>query len=367
MFYLNSFKFSSQGEQPIKQAVDNTNNNINKVKFVNYSRSFVSLPSNNTDPSSSSDQADDKQSKVYVPDNLHVFRKLARKAPSIPNIIVKPNRSKKYFQELQNKKGHFIKTDHQDFFVYSAKKLNKSVSQIRNLYLEDAEKVIEEDTSKGAKLIKKEIESFKKTHRKLLSTPECKLRIKSAITLKANGHHIPMFRAKGRVNYIRKKKSGIQIQFETVTKEKICQDLAKGRSPLFLRNRFREVLYKRDASLKEIKAVNSLTTNRGLYRRRNQLKVILFNMKKKFYQENKVKLNKNLLRERIVKEMGKQLEPVYDRYMKEDKPVRKTKKHPKRFYDREVAGDSDYKFTKKEFEEIKRRGWHYGENLRYDY
>ena len=334
-----------------------------------------------------------------------------------PKIIVKPNKTVQEFKDEANS-GIFITMTSEEKFNYSCYKLNKCLQKIRNKYLEDAEKILENDHSKGGKLLKKKLTEFKENNPELFPHLNFKskskfdskeeeiieriknrkndnnhnqkiekdkdehfyLKIKSATVGKLVGHSKVMFRAKGRADMLVHPHSTLRIQFEKVSKEKICEEMVKGKTPLFLRKMIREKLYKNKSSLKEVEALSFLSSSRGCLDRQRLIRGIVRQIKMKYYEQNNSLINFRLIRAQLLKEMTYKMIPIYNKYFEKKKKrddskyssflSLKTKENRsylmknRKYKPTEYRYDDNQVIDKKNTWEIKKRNSLYTENYR---
>lgn len=337
------------------QLVESTNNTSTpNTTAIAKNKQHIKLRFFNNNNTNIIDSTFTEGNETPITNQYAVFSKLINKKIVNPSIIVKPNRSKEYFQNLQNKEGVFIKMKPKDeYFRYSAWKLNARIKKIRGKYLEEVERALGEDQSKGAMFIRDKIEEFKRDNPELVNADDFHLQIRQAIVGKAVGHRLVRFRAKGRVNFIERKLSSLRIQFIKVPKEEICQNIVKGRTPVFLRQRLREVLFKSNASLQEIKDLSFAMTSRGMEFQRRMFKELIYKLRWKYFYNSKVMLNNKVIEKELLNELGKKMVSVYDKYL-----INPSK------YDKVLE---DQKQQERREEEMKERYESYTQNLKYDY
>ena len=305
-----------------------------------------------------------------------------------PLIVTKPKYYKKTKAErkAEYEDSIEIKQDIEDYFKYSHYKLNKAIKKIRGLYLFEAEEVLKNDYSKGSKLIQFEIKKFKESKKNIFykksemsninnknnnnnikknynnnnnnnndfdinnsndisiidndnkdndSQNKIKnfnhfnnnflLKIKEAFVGGSKGHSIPCYRAKGRVDFRTRKNSSFKIKFEKVPIEKFCQELAEGKATKVVNHKIKEALYKIKASYETVKSLSYLTTQKGKQERKNTIKSLILEIKKKYYEQNKKVLSDFIIRQELVKDLGQKTIPIYNRLLLMDEYIKDKK------------------------------------------
>lgn len=232
----------------------------------------------------------------------------------IPLIMIKPHTSTAKMAWEQSERGVIVTLDKDEKFQYSHHKLNNVISKLRGKYLIDAEKILKEDQSKGSKLIQSKLRYYKKGLLTKLQKENLVLRIKTATVGGKKGHGIPMFRAKGKVNMIYRKKSSFRLQLEVLTPDQVCQQLIEGKASPGLAQKFRENLYKSKAPYEIIRHLNFILTSKGRRERSSYIKSLVqltkLNMKN---STGKIYANA-LIRKHILNELGKKIKPIFYSY-----------------------------------------------------
>ena len=250
-----------------------------------------------------------------------------------PKIIIKNNKTKEDFQKDQNKKGFFLKMQKDtDIFDYSQHKLNEVAVKLKNQYFEDVDSILKNTHTKGSRLIKGRLEKFKNENKELFENNGKKyfLYIKQAIVGASKGKLKFHYRAKGRVNKIRSRNSTILLQFVKISKNAICKKMAAGKTPLFIRHRIREYMYKKRASLNEIRLMRLFSTSHGNKSRRIMIKNEARQLREEYIRKKNIKLNNSLLRNDVVENMIDKLKPLYDKYIIKEENIKKDEKNVKK-------------------------------------
>jgi ribosomal protein L22 len=244
-----------------------------------------------------------------------VKRRLDNRYESLqrPLILVKPNNRRLTTKEKIQKKKEVlsIKIKLDEKLTYSARKLNEVIVKLKGLYLRDAEEVLRNDNSKGSKLIKKYILDFKEKHKDEVNEPKRILRIKEAYVGRAKGHMLPMYRAKGRVNFIQRKKSSFSLILERVPNSVFCQEITEGKISQLWRHKFREMIYKHKLSYELVKTLSFMTNHRGMKFRRDLIRSMVNQIHRRNLLRNGKQYAKWLIRKELVKDLGKKLLPIY--------------------------------------------------------
>lgn len=211
------------------------------------------------------------------------------------------------------RKGIFLKVTREKQLRYSAYKLNEAMKRIRNRYLDDAIREMEQLHTKGGREILKRLNSFK-AHWK---NDDFQLRIKTAIVGKRISHKLPMYRAKGRVNFIQRPKSSYTIQMEKVPKEEVCRQIAIGKTPSFLAHTIRASLYKGRADLEELRQMAFAINASGRYQRRKDIRQLTELIRRKMHRDRKILLSREVVKQSLEKDLGKAILPFYEKYISE--------------------------------------------------
>jgi ribosomal protein L22 len=121
------------------------------------------------------------------------------------------------------------------------------------------------------------------------------------------GNAVPSPRAKGKVDRIFRSISKLYVHIEKVPAEKFFQKVAIGKADLSFAKIYRKSLFMNNASLKELKSFSFITTSRGRYYRKIQFDRLVTHLRDKFYKEKGIKLNTEIIRDQLMKQLGKQL------------------------------------------------------------
>ena len=121
------------------------------------------------------------------------------------------------------------------------------------------------------------------------------------------GPGVPSPRAKGKVDRIFRSLSKLYVHIEKVSAEKYFENVATGRADISFAKNFRKLLFMNNAPLKTIKAFSFITTARGRYYRKTQFDRLVIFLRDKYYKEKGIKLNTEIIRDQLKKQLGKEM------------------------------------------------------------
>lgn len=220
----------------------------------------------------------------------------------IPKIIAKPNKSKKFFQDLQNK-GLFLKMKGEnDYFNTSAKKLKLALAKIRGKYIHDALEILKNDHTKSSKKLQTKLQEFFKGNR-CLNSNKYVLKIKVATAGNRNGIRRINYRAKGRINFWQRKQSMANIGFDKVPLKTLAEEIASGRTPLFVRNKIKQNIFKSNLDYSDVKKLRFMLSSNGIRERRVMINSSIRKIVDLYKIESKKKINNKIVRESIIKSL----------------------------------------------------------------
>ncbi|MFO0515266.1 MAG: uL22 family ribosomal protein, partial [bacterium] len=284
--------------------INNKNDKIFKTLKSTISKAQKSLPS-------------------IVPNTNSVFSKKDFYLQTNPEILIKKNTTKEEYSQNQKllKDGEILNTldtSIEQKLKYSHHKLNYSLKKIVGLYFDDAINVLEEDYTKGGIWLKKKLNIYKKENPNLFETNDFKLRIKTATVGCQVGGGRVNYRAKGRVDMIYSKLSSFRIMFEKVKKEELCSELVTGKSPNFLKFLIRKRIYSQNLPLTEIQGLRFLTSSKGGYARKRVIAEMVNRLTFEYYKKTNIKLNKDIVEKKVIKQLTSQMIPIYEKYLSLD-------------------------------------------------
>jgi ribosomal protein L22 len=235
--------------------------------------------------------------------------------------IVKPNESIIPFVDIpfcNFKKSKFDKDPNEKLVImkskllkYSAYKLNASCMNIRKKRLLHALTIIENDPSKGGQLIKEYLQKFitrnqkneeKRADKGLVNDkPYHEWEIAEAYVGKKNGAKIPRPRAKGRMFFITRHYSRLNLVFRRVDAVEASRTVLTGRADPTYAYFTRQYLFFTNASLREINSNSHITTSRGRMYRRVQFKRMITLLRERFNKRHGVLLSRVAVEENLKK------------------------------------------------------------------
>jgi ribosomal protein L22 len=246
-----------------------------------------------------------------------IFNKLAKKnnlsndaiekkglKVKIPKIIAKPNKSKKYFQDIQNK-GLFLRMKGEnDYFNTSAKKVKIILAKIRGKYIYDALNILKNDHTKSSKKLQERLDKFfKQNPGNLNENKNYILRIKVATCGNRNGIQRMNYRAKGRANFWQRKQCMVNIGFDKVPIMKIAEEIASGKTPMFVRNKIKQNIFKSNSDYSEVKLLRFMTSSNGIRERRLMINSSIKRIVSLYKTTHKKKINNKLIRDSLIKSL----------------------------------------------------------------
>lgn len=274
--------------------------------------------------------------------------------PKIPLIEIKEHLTKEKYSSILNKEGLFLKQKTDDKFAYSSRKLNETIKKIRGKYLPDVIKILNEDYSKGSKYVQMKLKEFLEENKDLIEKEEIVLKVRQAFVGKKKGQNIPVFRAKGRVSFWKRKLCSFTIQFDKILKTQFCERLAVGDISSGFRFLFRQKLYKSRADYDTLKSLSFLTGVKSQIRRKNMILGLIKEIKYKYKSKTGIELADWTIKKELMKDLGTKFIPIYDKYLKkEDKKELKIDKTKEEETRKENA--------------LRKRHNNYTKNLKFDY
>jgi hypothetical protein len=194
---------------------------------------------------------------------------------------------------------------------YSAYKLNASCMHIRNQRLHHALSITERDISKGGQLIKEYLQKFLARIKKdeearadkglLNDKPYHEWHVAEAYVGKKNGNKIPHQRAKGRMVFITKHWSRLNLVFKRIDAVEASQHILTGKSDPTYAYYNRQYLFLSNASLQEIKSKSHITTSRGRLYRRTQFNRMITLLRERYSKRTGTLLSKQVIEENLKK------------------------------------------------------------------
>ncbi len=121
------------------------------------------------------------------------------------------------------------------------------------------------------------------------------------------GSAVPSPRAKGKVDRIYRSISKLFIHIEKVPAEKFFQNVAIGKADFSFAKIYRKSLFMSNASLKQLKSFSFITTSRGRHYRKIQFDRLVTHLRDKYYTQKGIKLNTEIIRDQLIKQLGKQM------------------------------------------------------------
>lgn len=178
---------------------------------------------------------------------------------------------------------------------YSGWKLNLALVTIRGQYLRNAVAILKNQSTKGAHIvlnsILKRLEEKNKLHEEgdkdditdevrsnfSLDTPDIMdYKVVEAFVGMKNGHSIPTFRGKGKVDMITRPICHFTIRIQKVFKEEYFKEVAIGKADRQFAADIRAYLWTSMANLRDLKDWSFVTTAKGRYIRRQQFNRLVF-------------------------------------------------------------------------------------------
>jgi hypothetical protein len=224
----------------------------------------------------------------------------------IPYFIIKKSK----FDKDPNEKKIVYKSG---LLKYSAYKLNISCRLIRDKRLLHALSIANSDISKGGQLIKEYLQKFiariKKDEAARLDKgldiekPYHEWHVVEAYVGKKNGNRIPHQRAKGRMVFITKHWSRLNLVFKRIDAVEASRHILTGKSDPTYAFLTRQYLFLTNSSLREIKNKSHITTSRGRLYRRTQFKRMITLLRERYSQRMGVLLSREAVEEHLKKHL----------------------------------------------------------------
>jgi len=253
---------------------------------------------------------------------------------------------------------------------YSSDKLNNVCKLIRGKYIRNAIEILQAENTKGARIIREELEEYlekvekkrKKQEENLMMrirkretdleensgefeikteeensdresneadtkenlekslidkpvnlseetefVPYLDYKIVEAYVGRKRGHKVPSPRAKGKMDLITRNISRLYVHIEKVKPEKFFEEVALGKADVTFAYNTRRKLFMSGASLSTLKNFSFITTAKGRYYRQQQFQRLVTFLRKKYYKEKGIKLNSEIVANKLKSRLGKEL------------------------------------------------------------
>ena len=212
------------------------------------------------------------------------------------------------------KKSKFDKVDKKELTIkskildYSSRKLYPFCKLIVGKSIDEALKICEVTSSKGAYYAKNYLNKIK-----TLTEHENKYQLKYFYIIREcyvgtkKGTRKPFPRAKGKADIRTQQKSRINFKITKVPAEEKLKEIALGEGVLSFSEAAKSKLFLENASLSDIKKNAFFLTSKGRNYRNAQFKRLIYYLRKRYFELNDIKLSRLFIAEEIKKNLGKNL------------------------------------------------------------
>jgi ribosomal protein L22 len=219
---------------------------------------------------------------------------------------------------------------------HSAYKLNRYCRLIVGKNVSTAISILDNLNAKGAKFLKAELNKFyermKKVHKEKiergLNVNFVDFKVSFAHVGKKLGMSMPLYRAKGKINFTTQSLSKFYLSLERVKGCDFVKNSMLGKTDFFYAHYFRKYPFSNNASLNVLRNYSFITTSKGRYYRKQQIKRLALFLRRKFYKERGVLLSYSLILQNLTENLGlrlRQLGPFYVSQAKVPKLTQKQK------------------------------------------
>ena len=177
-----------------------------------------------------------------------------------------------------------------------------------NKSLEQALRISQTLTSKGAKFASEYLEKIKKIHdEENKNSLKFFYYIKEAYVGKKKGNAKPFPRAKGKADLRVSPRCRINFKIVKIPAAQHLQDLSIGKTDITFAEAQKCKLFNENATLADIKKNSFFLTSKGRKYRAEQFKRLVLHLKKRYYENNKIKLSNLFIADEIKKNLGENL------------------------------------------------------------
>lgn len=191
---------------------------------------------------------------------------------------------------------------------YSARKLAPFAKLLVGKSIDEALKICEVTTSKGAHYAKNYLTKLKN-----LIEHENKYQLRYFYIIREcyvgtkRGTRMPFPRAKGKADIHTAQKSRLNFKVTKIPAEEKLKEIALGKGVLSFSEANKSKLFTENASLSDIKKNAFYLTAKGRNYRHQQFKRLIFYLRKRYYENHEIKLSKIFIAEEIKRNLGKNL------------------------------------------------------------
>lgn len=232
--------------------------------------------------------------------------------------IIRPNTELSYLEYnipfITLKKSKFDKEEHKHLIVkskvlsYSARKIKPLARILTGKSVDQALMICSSLNSKAAKLSKDYLEKIKKVYEHE-NKHELKYFyiIKEAFVGRKTGTKKPFPRAKGKADLRVSSKCRVNFKVVKIPAKTQLQKLALGETDVSFAEAQKCKLFSENASLADIKKNAFFLTSKGRNYRKTQFKRLVYYLKKRYYENYRIKLSSLFVSEEIKKNLGDNL------------------------------------------------------------